>query len=55
VRLHQAFAGVGLPPPLLLGEIVAGDRVLLIDAAGAVDISGAGYDHFHLDPENEAI
>jgi thiamine-monophosphate kinase len=55
VRLHQAFAGVGLPPPLLLGEIVAGDRVSLIDAAGEVDISGAGYDHFHLDPENEAI
>ncbi len=55
VRLHQAFAGVGLPPPLLLGEIVAGDRVFLIDAAGEVDISGAGYDHFHLDPENEAI
>ncbi len=55
VRLHQAFAGVGLPPPLLLGEIVAGDRVSLIDAAGEVDISGAGYDHFHLDPETEAI
>ena len=55
VRLHQAFAAVGLPPPLLLGEIVAGDRVMLIDATGEVDISGAGYDHFHLDPENEAI
>ncbi len=55
VRLHQAFAGVGLPPPLLLGEIVAGDRVYLIDGASQVDISGAGYDHFQLDLENEAI
>lgn len=53
VRLSTAFAGAGLPPPLLLGEIVAGDRVSLFGAPGEVDISGAGYDHFRLDPEKK--
>ncbi len=45
-RLGPAFAGAGLEPPLLLGEIVAGDRVSLVIAGGEVDISGAGFDHF---------
>jgi thiamine-monophosphate kinase len=53
-RLAPAFAGAGLPPPLLLGEIVAGDRVSLVNGGGEVDISGAGFDHFRLDLEEEA-
>ncbi len=53
VRLSTAFASAGLPPPLLLGEIVAGDRVTLLGAPGEADISGAGYDHFRLDPEKK--
>jgi thiamine-monophosphate kinase len=54
-RLAPAFAAAGLPPPLLLGEIVAGDRVSLVTAGGEVDISGAGFDHFRLDLGKEAI
>ena len=54
-RLAPAFAGAGLDPPLLLGEIVAGDRVSLVTAGGEVDISGAGFDHFRLDLEKEEI
>ena len=54
-RLSPAFAGAGLDPPLLLGEIVAGDRVSLVTSEGEVDISGAGFDHFRLDLEPEAI
>jgi thiamine-monophosphate kinase len=53
-RLGPTFADAGLPPPLLLGEIVAGDRVSLVDGGGEVDISGAGFDHFRLDLEEEA-
>jgi thiamine-monophosphate kinase len=54
-RLAPAFAGAGLDPPLLLGEIVAGDRVSLVTSGGEVDISGAGFDHFRLDLEPEEI
>jgi thiamine-monophosphate kinase len=54
-RLAPAFAGAGLDPPLLLGEIVAGDRVSLVTYGGEVDISGAGFDHFRLDLEQEEI
>jgi len=54
-RLAPAFAGAGLDPPLLLGEIVAGDRVSLVTYGGEVDISGAGFDHFRLDLEKEEI
>ncbi len=54
-RLAPAFAGAGLEPPLLLGEIVAGDRVSLVTSGAEVDISGAGFDHFRLDPEKEEI
>ena len=52
-RLSAAFPRAGLPPPLLLGEIVAGDRVSLVTAGGEVDISGAGFDHFRLDLKQE--
>jgi thiamine-monophosphate kinase len=54
-RLFPAFAAAGLPPPLLLGEIVAGDRVSLVRGGVEVDISGAGFDHFRLDPKTEEI
>jgi len=47
--LAPAFQAAGLHPPLLLGEIVAGERVLLVTPEGEVDISGAGFDHFRLD------
>jgi thiamine-monophosphate kinase len=47
-RLAPAFEGAGLHPPLLLGEIVAGDRVSLVTAGREVDISGVGFDHFCL-------
>jgi thiamine-monophosphate kinase len=53
-RLPQSFTGAGLAPPLLLGHIVSGDRVILETPAGEVDISGRGYDHFRLDLETEA-
>ncbi len=55
VRLARVFAGADLPPPLLLGEIVAGDRVSLVTSTGEVDISGAGFDHFRLDRKPEEI
>jgi thiamine-monophosphate kinase len=54
-RLPRAFAAAGLEPPLLLGEMVEGDRVSLVTGAGEVDISGAGFDHFRLDLGKEAI
>jgi thiamine-monophosphate kinase len=44
--LFQAFSRAGLAPPLPLGEVTAGDRVLLVTEMGEQDISGAGYDHF---------
>lgn len=47
--LFQAFAQAGLPPPLPLGEIIAGAGVLLETAAGEKDITGQGFDHFRLD------
>jgi len=49
--LEQAFSQAGLPLPFCLGEIVAGDRVLLSTAVGEEDISGQGFDHFRLDLE----
>ncbi|MBM4274889.1 MAG: thiamine-phosphate kinase [Deltaproteobacteria bacterium] len=44
--LRQAFTQAGLPPPLALGEVTPGDRVLLVTEMGEEDISGAGFDHF---------
>lgn len=44
--LLQALAKAGVPPPLPLGEVTAGDRVLLVTESGEQDISGAGFDHF---------
>jgi len=44
--LFRAFTQAGLPPPLPLGEVTAGDRVLLVTERGEEDISGAGFDHF---------
>ncbi|MEJ2670885.1 MAG: thiamine-phosphate kinase [Deltaproteobacteria bacterium] len=52
--LPQAFTKAGLPPPLPLGRMVPGDRVILETAGGDVDISGRGYDHFGLDLDREA-
>ena len=54
-RLGPAFHRAGLHPPLLLGEIVAGDRVSLVTGASEVDISGAGFDHFRLDLQPDSI
>jgi thiamine-monophosphate kinase len=47
--LNAAFSRAGLPPPLPLGEMVAGEAVILATSGGEQDISGAGYDHFRLD------
>ncbi|MEW6659629.1 MAG: thiamine-phosphate kinase [Thermodesulfobacteriota bacterium] len=47
--LFATFAQSGLPPPLPLGEIVAGTGVWLETAAGEKDITGQGFDHFRLD------
>lgn len=47
--LLQAFARAGLPPPLLLGEIIAGAGVLLAAPEGEKEITGEGFDHFRLD------
>jgi thiamine-monophosphate kinase len=47
--LFQAFAQAGLPPPLPLGEIIAGGGVWLETDAGKKDITGQGFDHFRLD------
>jgi len=52
--LSQSFSRAGLAPPLPLGRIVTGDRVILETPAGEVDISGRGYDHFRLDPGPQA-
>jgi thiamine-monophosphate kinase len=49
IRLPRAFSQAGLAAPLPLGHIVPGDRVILEKAAGEMDISGQGYDHFRLD------
>jgi thiamine-monophosphate kinase len=54
-RLEEAFSRAGLAPPLPLGTIVAGDRVILETPGGEVDISGQGYDHFRLDAKGEAL
>ena len=53
-RLPQSFSRAGLAAPLVLGRIVPGDRVILKTAAGEVDISGRGYDHFRLDLKTDA-
>jgi thiamine-monophosphate kinase len=47
--LFAAFARAGLPSPLPLGEVVAGQGVLLCGPKGEEDISGRGFDHFRLD------
>jgi thiamine-monophosphate kinase len=51
--LEATFTRAGLPPPLPLGEIVAAAGVLLVSPEAETDISGAGYDHFRLDPRQE--
>jgi len=51
--LRAAFSRAGLPEPLPLGEIVAGEGVILSTAQGDLDISGAGFDHFRVDLEAE--
>ena len=53
--LTPAFTQAHLPPPLSLGEIVAGEKVLLLTATEAEDISGQGFDHFRLDLKAEEI
>jgi len=47
--LFQAFQKAGLPPPLPLGEIIAGAGVLLAAPGGEKEITGEGFDHFRLD------
>jgi thiamine-monophosphate kinase len=47
--LFQAFAQAGLAPPLPLGEIIAGEGVLLVTPEGEKEITGEGFDHFRLD------
>jgi thiamine-monophosphate kinase len=51
--LKQAFSQAGLPPPRALGEIQAGQKVLLARGLEKIDISGQGYDHFRLAFEPE--
>jgi thiamine-monophosphate kinase len=53
-RLPAAFSRAGLAAPLPLGRIIEGERVILETPAGEVDISGQGYDHFHLDLSPDA-
>ncbi len=53
--LGRAFSQAGLPRPQALGEMVAGQNVLLVTEEGELDISGRGYDHFRLDLEAEEI
>lgn len=50
-RLFQAFVQAGLQLPCRIGDIVAGEEVLLITKETEKIISGGGYDHFRLDPE----
>lgn len=47
--LFLAFERAKLPPPLLLGEIVAGSGVQLASPEGEKEITGEGFDHFRLD------
>ena len=47
--LFEAFARFGLPPPLPLGEIMAGAGVWLATPEGEKEITGQGFDHFRLD------
>jgi thiamine-monophosphate kinase len=47
--LFQAFVRAGLPPPLPLGEIIAGTGVLLATPEGEKEITFEGFDHFRLD------
>jgi len=54
-RLFPAFLGARLGAPLCLGEVTAGNRVILETPAGEVDISGQGFDHFRLDRQAEEI
>jgi thiamine-monophosphate kinase len=53
--LERAFSRAGLPLPAALGEIVAGQGVILVSPEGERDISGQGYDHFRLDLTGEEI
>ncbi len=48
-RLPAVFARAGLEVPSRIGEIIAGEEVILIIAQKEKNISGAGYEHFRLD------
>lgn len=48
-RLPPVFARAGLEVPSRIGEIIAGEEVILIIAQKEKIISGAGYEHFRLD------
>jgi len=49
-RLLQVFSQAGLPRPVKIGEITAGQEVVLVTPEREEIISGAGFDHFRLDP-----
>ncbi len=47
--LLQAFAKIGIPPPIQIGEIIPGGDILVMTPAGEKKDLGVGYDHFLLD------
>ena len=53
-RLAKAFAQESLAAPNRIGEIVAGAEVFLITDKKEKVISGAGYEHFRLDPRKSS-
>jgi thiamine-monophosphate kinase len=52
--LPVVFAQAGLGVPSRIGEIVDGTEVVLITAEKEIIISGGGYDHFRLDPQESS-
>jgi thiamine-monophosphate kinase len=52
--LPAVFAQAGLGVPSRIGEIVDGTEVALITAEKEIIISGGGYDHFRLDPQESS-
>jgi thiamine-monophosphate kinase len=53
-HLPGVFARAGLEVPSRIGEIIAGEEVVLIIAEKEKIISGAGYEHFRLDGSETA-
>jgi thiamine-monophosphate kinase len=49
-QLVAVFDRAGLRAPSRIGEIVPGEEVVLVTAAGEKIVSGSGYEHFRLDP-----